>query len=201
MSSNTLITSRRSILRGMLGGLGVATAVTGAVAVSSIPSLPAATEPVLPITPAEWLAEMHRIGWTAVAGDYRGKPLGVFEYCRDQHGGMDDERWFDTRDARLQLSRRVHLSGPDFYDRTARYLFDLGLREPIGPSVMRCARAMAVGLVGAIVLTAGISFATLPPEARKVELLLPVGGSSIHFKNDLGPRFTAPAPPAKGLWI
>jgi hypothetical protein len=45
------------------------------------------------------------------------------------------------------------------------------------------------------------SIATLPAEARKVELLLPIGGHSEHFKTNNGPRVTAPVPTAKGLWI
>lgn len=61
--------------------------------------------------------------------------------------------------------------------------------------------ALAAGLVGAIMLTASISVGTLPPQARKVEHLLPVGGSSVHFKNNFGARFTAPAPTMRGLWI
>lgn len=112
--------SRRSFLGRLAGALAGATAVNvGAIAATS-PAAEAATDP---ITPAEWLAEMRQLGWTAKTVVCGGLPLGVYEY------GPDGRRdWA----ARARLLDRVSQSGPDFYRRAARHLFELGLYDAEG---------------------------------------------------------------------
>lgn len=90
----------------------------------------AEVEPTGPITPEEWYAEMRRIGWSAVAGVMGGKPRGTIEYGpKDANGRLDLDAWRKSEPARYRLSERVNQSGYDFFDRTAHWLFDRGLRE------------------------------------------------------------------------
>lgn len=106
--------SRRSFLGG------AAALLAGSAVVKAVPS--ATVDPAGPITPEEWATEMRQNGWTVLAGDFRGQPCGVIE--------RGPGNW----DVMIRINRRVNSSGPDFYQRAARYLFDLGLRETVGPA-------------------------------------------------------------------
>jgi hypothetical protein len=73
---------------------------------------------------------MTAIGWRPVAGDFRGQPLGMIER------GPDDWEAGERVSAEVKrIQLRVRRSGPDFYDRCAVYLFNIGLREVVGPAV------------------------------------------------------------------
>ncbi len=69
---------------------------------------------------------------SAVAGTLRGKPHMTIEYGpRDENGEFDIEAWKESLPARYRLSKRVHQSGEDFFDRTKLWLFERGFREPL----------------------------------------------------------------------
>lgn len=111
-------------------------AATAAAVAPVSKALPAST---LPLTsPAEYLAEMRAIGWSPVASVYRGEPQHVIEY------GPEDEFEFDNSwSAFARLQWRIDPDSLDFWPRVSRYLFDLGLREDVGPGRSRKARARA----------------------------------------------------------
>ena len=103
-------------------------APAAAIGVAAAPSAPALSPPLpLPLTPAEYLAELHAIGWRAVAMCFDGMPRHCIEY------GPEDwrQRTPENQYAFALIQRRVSKSGDDFWKRTSRYLFDLGLREEV----------------------------------------------------------------------
>jgi hypothetical protein len=121
------IFSRRSIL----GGFAAATAVPAAVAAAP-PT--AAGGPLLsaPITPDQYIAEMHAIGWECFSGYYIGRgglqiqTRGIIERC--------DDVWHESDEnliRRRQLNRAIAASGIDFYERASARLFELGYRENV----------------------------------------------------------------------
>jgi hypothetical protein len=74
---------------------------------------------------------MQAIGWYPVAdvrhGGYGG---GVIEYGPRGADGLPDERLYrESFPAFCRIQSRCH--GADFFRRTGRYLFDLGLREEV----------------------------------------------------------------------
>ena len=67
------VPSRRSFL-GRVAGVFAGAVVTKAGVVAIDPP-----EAIGPIMPEAWFAEMQAMGWTAVAGIFRGEPLNVIE--------------------------------------------------------------------------------------------------------------------------
>ncbi|MGO9698124.1 MAG: hypothetical protein ACLPX7_02545 [Xanthobacteraceae bacterium] len=109
-------TSRRSLLR-----------LLSSAPFAAAPALAAPTAETDPFTPAEYLNEMQAIGWRAVAACWHGNPQSVIEYGpRDERHGS-----IENRIAFMRIQARVPAG--DFWRRTSRYLFDLGLREEVGP--------------------------------------------------------------------
>jgi hypothetical protein len=109
--------SRRFFLR----GTGTATAAVIAPSIAESASTG-------PISPAEWWVEMRALGWSAASMVYCDEPRHVVEYCRRDDGVFDHEKFARTFAARRELNGRVDLSGPEFWKRAARLLFDKGLR-------------------------------------------------------------------------
>jgi len=98
--------------------------------IASVPAVsatPASAAPTGPLTPAEYLAEMRAIGWSAVALCRRGAPVHVCEYQPADERKYTAENQFAFR----LIQRRVSESGADFWKRTSVYLFSLGLREDL----------------------------------------------------------------------
>ena len=102
--------------------------------IASVPAAsatPARAAPTGPLTPAEYLAEMRAIGWSAVALCRRGAPVHVCEYEPADESKYTPENRF----AFALIQRRVSKSGDDFWKRTSVYLFSLGLREDLEKAV------------------------------------------------------------------
>ena len=82
-----------------------------------------------PITPDQYISEMHAIGWTCFAAcfvkkDGQIRHDGVIEYCSDRWSFYASD---DDIVRRRRLLRAVSESGPDFYRRAGDRLFELGL--------------------------------------------------------------------------
>jgi hypothetical protein len=101
------------------------------IASAPVASATPATAPTGPLTPAEYLAEMRAIGWSAVALCWRGKPVHVCEYQPPDERKYTPENQF----AFGLIQRRVGKSGDDFWKRTSVYLFSLGLRRDLEKGV------------------------------------------------------------------
>jgi hypothetical protein len=117
---------RRSFL---WGSARVAAATIATAPVSA--AIPAPIVPSGPLTPAEYLREMQAIGWRPVASVLRGKPQHVIEYgpTDSRRGTIENQIAF----LNVQNRRPDHSLEPDFWKHTSQYLYDLGLREDVGP--------------------------------------------------------------------
>lgn len=142
--------SRRFFLGRAAAAIPIAAAGASSAAIAATASRQERTPLKGPITPDQYIAEMHAIGWTCWAGCYVNKHgeeahAGVIEY-------MTDESRFNETDEnhirRRQLQRAIADSGIDFYDRASDRLYALGFRTNVmasgrGPHPMPAVTAEA----------------------------------------------------------
>ncbi|MBA2398909.1 MAG: hypothetical protein H0V72_09450 [Bradyrhizobium sp.] len=123
--------SRRSIL-GRLAAVMASTPV----AVATLSAAPVQAQPPLvgPITPDQYIATMHSMGWSVFAGCWIREGVevhaGVIEHIDDWYAWNRSE---EDQSLNVKLRKAIEDSGIDFYDRVSDRLYELRLREQVGP--------------------------------------------------------------------
>jgi hypothetical protein len=123
--------SRRSILGRLAAALAAAPIAAALPAATPTPTHAA---PALagPITPDDYIAEMHAIGWQPFAGCYTDFNLNeVHAGVIELYDGLDRVMTAEEVHRRFSLQRAVASSGPDFYDRVSDRLYELGYRRDV----------------------------------------------------------------------
>jgi hypothetical protein len=130
--------TRRSILGCFAAAIESAPA---AAVLTTAPAAGASAAPLVgPITPDQYIAEMHAIGWRCFSAYYIGRDGAEI------HGGVIEDvdevnAWHRSeanRARRGRLLEAVGKSGRDFYNRTGLRLKELGLKQDVWPEGTAC---------------------------------------------------------------
>jgi hypothetical protein len=123
------------------GFLSRALGFTAAGATLALPAVATSAAPVVsplvgPITPDQYIAEIHAMGWRVFSGTYINSQgheahAGVIERRPDDGAGLEsDENYLRLR----RLRHATSDSGLDFFKRASDRLYELGLRQVLdGP--------------------------------------------------------------------